>query len=332
MSRHLSSEADVSIACRRLSRPAEEIGCAVVVPTFRRPQHLVATLDSLAEQQSATPFAIVVVENDAAGNEGAEAAAAWLKCREIAGLIVVAHSQGNCHAYNAGWSVALRTFPNLLTLAVIDDDEIADAGWLAALHRTAETSGADLVGGPQLPVFGAGPEPRRARHPVFRPPYEATGPVPILYSSGNVLIRRRVLEAMPRPFLDPAFNFIGGGDSDFYRRAGNAGFSFSWAADAVVRETMPPLRAGRGWLTARGLRNGAISTMLEKRQRPGRLGRLRVLAHSAALLATALPRGVLLGLRTGSAFAGLYHLHVALGRFQAEFGRVNEQYRNPESF
>lgn len=319
------------MVCRSLSRPAEDIGCVVVVPTFRRPQHLFATLESLSRQRLDMPFAVIVVENDATGREGAEAAAEWLKGSALDGMAIVAHRQGNCHAYNAGWVTALETFVNASTIAVIDDDELADPGWLAALHRTAEATGTDLVGGPQLAVFGDGAHPRAKSHPVFQPPYGKTGPVPILYSSGNVLIRRRVLEAMPRPFLDPAFNFIGGGDSDFYRRAGNAGFTFAWAADALVQETTPPLRTERRWLTARGLRNGAISAILEKRQHPGLPGRLRVLAHSSALLAAALPRGVMMGMRTRSAFAGLYHLHVALGRFQAEFGRVGEQYRNPEA-
>jgi len=38
-----------------------------------------------------------------------------------------------------------------------------------------------------------------------------------------------------------------------------------------------------------------------------------------------------LGLQTGSAVIGLYHIQVALGRLMEEFGLVNEQYRNPES-
>jgi GT2 family glycosyltransferase len=133
------------------------------------------------------------------------------------------------------------------------------------------------------------------RHPVFRPHYTATGPVPILYSSGNVLISRKVLDAMPRPFLDPAFNFIGGGDSDFYRRAKAAGFSFAWCAEAVVMETLPSRRAEFSWLNARSLRNGAISAIIEKRQQPGLAGRLRILGKSLALLAASPLRGVRLG-------------------------------------
>jgi hypothetical protein len=38
----------------------------------------------------------------------------------------------------------------------------------------------------------------------------------------------------------------------------------------------------------------------------------------------------MLGLRTGSALIGLYHLQVALGRLLSEFGIGNEQYRRPD--
>ena len=36
-------------------------------------------------------------------------------------------------------------------------------------------------------------------------------------------------------------------------------------------------------------------------------------------------------LQTGSAVIDLYDIQVAVGRLMAEFGLVNEQYRNPES-
>jgi hypothetical protein len=60
-------------------------------------------------------------------------------------------------------------------------------------------------------------------------------------------------------------------------------------------------------------------------------GRLRTLAKSLALLAASPLRGLRLGFQTGSAVIGLYHIQVAVGRLMAEFGLVNEQYRNPEN-
>jgi GT2 family glycosyltransferase len=291
----------------------------------------VATLNSIEAQHLGPEVAVIVMDNDAEGLEGAEAAARWLETSSLKGLVIVAHQRGNCHAYNAGWKTALTEFPKLSYIAVIDDDELAGPGWLNGLLRTAERTGADLVGGPQAPVFADPRLDRWRNHPVFRPHYAATGAVPILYSSGNVLISRKVLDAMPHPFLDPAFNFIGGGDSDFYRRAKAAGFSFAWCAEAVVMETLPSRRAEFSWLNARSLRNGAISAIIEKRLNPGFSGRLRRLGKSLALLAASPLRGVRLWAQTGSAVIGLYHIQVAAGRLMAEVGLVNEQYRNPES-
>ncbi|MDF1610124.1 glycosyltransferase [Hoeflea sp. YIM 152468] len=321
----------VSEFARSSNLTPDHIRVVITVPTFRRPEHLMTTLDSLQAQGMGSEVAVVIMDNDAEGLEGARAAADWLEGSQLKGIAIVAHRRGNCHAYNAGWETALAEFPRLTHIAVIDDDEIAGPGWLSGLMETGRETGADLVGGPQIPVFTDKALDGWRRHPVFTPHYHSTGLVPILYSSGNVLISRAVLDMMPKPYLDPAFNFIGGGDSDFYRRARARGFEFGWSAEAAVMETLPSRRAEFSWLNARSLRNGAISAILEKRQWPGMPGRVRTLAKSLALLAASPLRGLGLGLRTGSAVIGLYHIQVAVGRLMEEFGMVNEQYRNPES-
>ena len=70
-------------------------------------------------------------------------------------------------------------------------------------------TGADIVGGPQVPVFESG-DNRLGDHPVFAAPYKTTGKVDALYSSGNLLISKKVLQRMGPPFLDLRFNFTGG--------------------------------------------------------------------------------------------------------------------------
>ncbi|GGD96880.1 glycosyl transferase [Aureimonas endophytica] len=321
----------VTIEARSPIRPDMAPDAVVVLPTFRRPDHLEKTLRSLEAQAGAPRFAVVVVENDAEGREGLAVARAALEGGRLQGLAIVAEARGNCHAYNAGWSTALAEFPRARFLLSIDDDECAGENWIAHLVATAEKTGADLVGAPQLPIFEGGAlGGALARHPVFTPHYDRTGPVPILYSSGNVLVRRPVLEAMPMPFLDPAFNFTGGGDSDFYSRAKRRGFTFAWCQEAPVFETVPQRRTEFSWLQARSLRNGALSSIIEHRARPDLSGRLGTLAKSGALLAVAPLRALGLAWRTRSAVIGLYPLNVAIGRLMAEFGLVNEQYRRPE--
>ncbi|MBC8129250.1 MAG: glycosyltransferase family 2 protein [Rhizobiaceae bacterium] len=332
--RGISSAGRIEIAVRSASCdrfPARSAPAVVVtLPTFRRPDHLTKTLDSLLAQATTRRFAVVVMENDAEGRAGLEAAQPYFENGRLEGLVLVAHERGNCSAYNAGWQTALRHYPVMDYLLVIDDDECACPDWIERLVRTATATGADFVGGPQRPVFEGGHGDTVARHPVFTPHYETTGRVPILYSSGNVLIRRRVLETMGAPFLDTAFNFIGGGDSDFYARSKRRGLTFAWCAEAPVFETMPARRSEWSWVNARSLRNGAISAIIERRADPHMTGRLRRIAKSAALLAVSPVRGARLGWRKRSALVGLYPLQVAIGRFMAEFGLVNEQYRRPE--
>lgn len=327
----LSNQPAISLVARSPKLDARTIDVVVTLPTFRRPRQLTETLDSLRAQTTTRRFAVVVMENDGDGREGADAATAWLETADLPVVVIIAHERGNCCAYNAGWQVALETFPNLTHVAVIDDDEVADPEWLDALCSTAQNLGVDIVGGPQVPVFSGGAQERYAGHPVFAPPYALTGPVSALFSSGNLLVSRAVLDAMERPFLDLRFNFMGGGDADFLSRAAQRGFRLGWATEAIVRETVPARRLEWDWIRARSLRNGVISTLVEKRKRAGTpLAGAKVFAKSLALLVASPLRGLVRLIRTGSLSTGLYPVYVAAGRVLAEFGYANEQYRQPE--
>jgi GT2 family glycosyltransferase len=308
----------------------KSISVAVVVPTFKRPDHLRRTLASLTAQTTTAAFAVVVVENHAPGLEGARAAAAVLEEATRDGVVIVEPRQGNCNAYNAGFRFALETFPALTHVAIIDDDEIATPEWLERMLASAE-EGADVVGGPQIPVFEDPVGARRfAMHPVFRSAHGETGAAAMITSTGNCLISVDVLRTMAPDFLDERFNFLGGGDTDFFTRMRNKGFRFRWRQDAAVHETVPPRRTERSWITARSIRNGVISALIQRKHNPGWAGRLMVIGKSLALLAAAPLRSVVLAARTGSFYAGSYHLMVAAGRIMAEFGYTIEQYREPD--
>ncbi|MCP4316310.1 MAG: glycosyltransferase family 2 protein [Hyphomicrobiales bacterium] len=325
------SSPDISFFFESPSLDAETVDIVVTVPTFRRPEQLTKTLQSIAAQECDRTVCVVIMENDGEQMQGAAAAKTFLRDSSLPGLVIVAHQRGNCHAYNAGWRTVRESFPNYSAIAVIDDDEEADPHWLRNLCETADHFSVDFVGAPQVPVFESDRSNKLDGHPVFAPPYDCTGRVPILYSSGNVLIGRQVLESMPMPYLDPAFNFIGGGDSDFYSRANEHGFLFAWCATAPVFEAIPDRRTSHSWLIARSQREGAISALIENRRKPGTAGRLGTIAKSLLMLAASPVRAIKLGLRSGSPATGSYYVHVAIGRLLAEFGRINEQYRNPEA-
>ncbi|MCX8281995.1 glycosyltransferase [Phyllobacterium sp. 0TCS1.6C] len=322
---------NISIVAQSPGLEPEKIEVVVTLPTFKRPEHLLKTLASLEAQQTRRRFAVIVMENEAERREGAAAALELFAGGKIPGLLIIAHDRGNCNAYNAGWRTALAVFPRFSSLVVIDDDEIADPNWLENLCATREAFGVDFVGGPQIPIFARKEHQSFASHPVFRPHYSQTGPVPILYSSGNLLIGRNVLEAMPFPFLDLAFNFMGGGDSDFIDRSVRRGFRLAWCAEAPVYETVPERRVEASWIRARALRNGVISSLIERRKHAGgAFGRTKTTLKSLALLAASPARGAVAALKSGSLSIGAYPIYIGLGRVLADFGYSNEQYRQPE--
>jgi len=168
------------------------VGIVVCIPCFRRPQHLRLTLDSLVNQRTPRSFAVVMVENDAARRESAPVAAEYLADGRLQGICLVEKRQGNCQAINAAFETAQALFPAATRFLMIDDDEIASPDWLELMVRTAEATGADVVGGPVLPVFEDDSRPWLARHPAFCPAYDYTGAVPLIYGCGNCLINYRV--------------------------------------------------------------------------------------------------------------------------------------------
>jgi GT2 family glycosyltransferase len=322
---------NISLVAQTSGLDAALVEVAVTVPTFRRPEHLIATLDSIASQSTTRNTAVIVMENDAGGRDGVAAAKPKFDDGTYRGLMVVAHDRGNCSAYNAGWLTALTLFPKLRYIAVIDDDEIADRDWLENLCAAAETHDCAFAGGPQIPVFEGNPHAKWRAHPVFAPQHEHSGPVDMLYSSGNLLVRSDVLRVMPQPFLDTRFNFTGGGDSDFIHRARAKGFATAWTNEAAVRETVPERRVTWGWIQARALRNGMLSAIIEHRMRAEEpLGNVKTVLKSLALLVASPVRFLIRFALTGSLLNSLYPVHVALGRVLSEFGYANEQYRNPE--
>jgi hypothetical protein len=193
--------------------------------------------------------------------------------------------------------------------------------------RSAEASGADLVGGPVQPHFDDDSKRGLRRHPAFRPAYDYSGAVPIIYGCGNCLITRAVFERLGDPAFDVRFNFLGGGDTDFFVRCRQAGMKFHWAADAVITETVPPGRTSPGWLALRGLRIGAINYHIEVKaaRTPG--SRLKVWAKLLAMLPLSMFRAGRLALSGQKPLIALHPMTVAAGSALAAVGIEPHQYK-----
>jgi GT2 family glycosyltransferase len=303
------------------------IGIVVCVPSFRRPQHLRLTLDSLVSQRTDRRFAVVIVENDASACGSVPVAAEFLASGKLPGLCVVEPRQGNCHAINAAFETALAAFPAAADFLMIDDDEIASPGWLELMVCAAETTGADVVGGPVLQNFDGAMKRGLQRHPAFRPAYDASGPVPVIYGCGNCLIKRPVFARLGSPVFDLRFNFLGGGDVDFFCRCRREGMRFQWVAEAVIVETVPDNRTSPGWLTLRGLRIGAINYHVQRKLARTPWSRAKLLAKMLALPPLSLFRAGWLLIAGHRALVALHPVLVAVGSVLAAIGIEPQPYK-----
>jgi GT2 family glycosyltransferase len=295
------------------------VGIVVCIPCFRRPQHLRLTLESLARQRTPRSFAVVMVENDAARRESAPVAAEFLAGGRLQGICLVEARQGNCQAINAAFETAQALFPAATRFLMIDDDEIASPDWIELMVRTAEATGADVVGGPVLPLFDDDSQPWLSRHPAFCPAYDYTGAVPLIYGCGNCLITRAAFDRLGSPAFDLRFNFLGGGDCDFFVRCRDAGMTFHWTAEAVITETVPHGRTSLGWIAKRGLRIGAINYRVQLKAAKGTAARVLVFAQMLGRLPFALVRSARL-LTTSRAVVAMHPVLVALGAALSAFG------------
>lgn len=321
----------LAVEGRGLAAVSRVLDCSVAtvvcIPAFRRPKHLRRTLESLAHQRTDQPFAIVVVDNDAGGRESVPVAREFLETGRLAGLCLVEPQQGNCRAINAAFQTALATFPEARHFLMIDDDEIASPDWLALMVRTAESTGAEVIGGPVWPVFDDANKQNLERHPAFKPAYETTGEVPMIYGCGNCLITRSVFARLKQPAFDLRFNFLGGGDVDFFTRCRRAGLKFHWVAEAVITETVPATRSRPFWLAQRGLRIGAINYHVQRKVAVTPWSRAKLLAKGLALLPLSLARAFRLAMTERKALIALHPILVAAGGALAVIGIEPHQYK-----
>jgi GT2 family glycosyltransferase len=303
------------------------VATVVCVPAFRRPKHLRATLESLATQRTDRPFAVVIVDNDAVASESVPVAREFLDAGRLGGLCLVEQQQGNCHAINAAFETALVTFPNARHFLMIDDDEIASADWVAQMVRAAETTGADVVGGPVWPVFDDVTKQDLERHPAFKPAYETSGGVPMIYGCGNCLIARSVFARLGAPAFDLRFNFLGGGDVDFFARCRRAGMKFHWVAEAIITETVPETRSRPRWLAQRGLRIGAINYHVQRKVALTLWSRAKLFAKVLTSMPFSLLGAARFAATEHKALIALHPIIVAVGGVLAVIGIEPHQYK-----
>jgi GT2 family glycosyltransferase len=204
---------------------------SVVVATRDRVGRLRKLLDSLREQ-TVSDFEVIVVDDGSVrgtpelmrrereGEVEAPPLALRDVRREVAG--------GPSAARNDGWPLAEAPL-----VAFIDDDCVAQPGWLEALLAAADAAPGAIVQGRTLP------DPREASKlgPHSRSLWvEEPGPH---YQAANILYPRQLLERL-EGFDAEAFPYVGE-DTDLAWRAQASGASIEWAPDALVHHAVKDL-------------------------------------------------------------------------------------------
>ena len=297
------------------------------IPTFRRPDGLRKLLAHVGKLNHAGDVQVIVVDNDAEFRAGAAVVAELSQGFRFPITCRVEPRRGHTYAYNLAFASACRAEPAPDYVAVLDDDEYPDPDWLIEMVGVALRYGVDIVGGPVFPVFDA-PDHWLAKSGLYAPRRFATGPVPMIYGAGSMLIRRATLKHyLDEPFKHD-FAFTGGSDEEFFYRCRREGRTFAWADEAYVFETMPMSRTTIGYVLARRFRKGTGATRVERTFAGTMAGAARRWCKALGLIGSAaltLPIMALGGRR------GIMHsLTLAArgaGRIAAEFGILYEEYR-----
>ena len=248
----------------------------VCICTFRRAS-IAETLRSLATLTLApgVELRVIVADNDDTDHARASIVAEGSRL-DLDLAYVHAPARNISLARNAALDVATAEW-----IAVIDDDEVAEPGWLTALLATAQRTGADVVLGPVVAHYGSdAPGWMREGDLHSAAPVRVDGVIRTGYTS-NVLFRRTAA-----PLVDQRFRLdlgrSGGEDTEFFYRAHRAGARIEAAADAIVSEEVPAARAALSWLVRRKFRSGQSHALLLLSHGPGRAGLARELALAAA--------------------------------------------------
>lgn len=209
-------------------------------------------LQCLQPEMDATPVREVVVVDNSPEASGRNVVDDWQQSCRVPVRFVHVPVPDLVNARNTAVNTAAGEF-----VALIDDDEWPETGWLGQLLAVQEKSGSDVVFGPVLPHFDDDVPEWVRRCGFFQPrSYLDCGRVAANAGyTGNVLIRRSVLSGMRGPF-DPAFSQTGGEDAMLFHDLQARGVRMAWARHAAVSEAVPLARANLRWLVRRAYWGG----------------------------------------------------------------------------
>jgi len=235
----------------------EPVHICMGICTYKRPRLLDLALKSLQNQiiNEEIVCSIIVVDNDR--EESAKNIVSFHQKTSIIPIDYLVEPEQNISlARNRAMKHADGDF-----FAGMDDDEVANEGWLSGLYLTLKKYNVDGVLGPVIPSFEVPPPSWINKGAYFLRKSFPTGTIltdPRHMRTGNFLLDKKIFHEKDLLF-DPKFGRTGGEDVDFFKRMIANRYAFVWCDEAIVREMIPPGRWKRSSLIKRGLLRGVAN-------------------------------------------------------------------------
>ena len=293
------------------------------IPTYKRPimleKLILSIYASLVNQDLINSIHIVVVDNDV--QRTAEAVISTLKNKCVLPFTIQYFNfpkKGLTHVRNEIIEQSLSFKPDYI--AFVDDDEYVTNNWLNELLQTMIDMKADIVLGPNLPVFEK--EVPECLSRWFHVLNFETNTQMELVESNNLLIKSEFLIEHKLRF-DSRFDQTGGEDTFFGVQAIEKGARIFWSHDAIVYETIPEKRATLKWLMRRIYRSASTFTYILK-LRKSYVMLIRKFLISIFYLGLGICSLVLLPFSGKHKYLGLIKISEAFGGFA---GMLNIRYK-----
>ena len=227
---------------------------SVCICTYKRPHFLKRLLQELDHQDTGGLFTYSIVVSDNDQLKSAQQVVSEFAAKSIIKTVYCVEPQQNIAlARNKALQYAKGDF-----VAFIDDDEFPISDWLLKLLKACYKHEADGVLGPVKPYFEGDPPKWLIKGRFWERPTYKTG---FLIDSdngrtGNVLLRKRVFKGEEHAFR-PEFTISE--DTDFFIRMIGKGYVFIWCNEAIVYESVPPMRFKPRFILRRALLRGKVS-------------------------------------------------------------------------
>jgi glycosyltransferase involved in cell wall biosynthesis len=276
---------------------------SVVVPTFDRPDGLLAAVRSLFQQTyAAEGFRLIIVDNTPTATASDALAQLIKECPESIDLIALHEpAPGVANARNA----AMQEVDTDL-VAFLDDDQAAPQNWLHSILENYRAFPAAVTFGPVQTVLPEGQRRHQAyfEHFFAREPGLTSGYTSESFGCGNTLIDFAQIPG-GAPWFDAKMNESGGEDDILFGRVRKAKARFAWAAEAPVWEHPLPARVSLRYTLLRAFSYGQAPITLERlrdRNRPDIIARWMVIGAAKAAFHGVQWLGLSLGRHPGRAF------------------------------